>query len=230
MLKNQFVNTENVAGLRMVCETFCNPSSILGPSLAVVTGPPGRGKTESAKYFSAHTNAIYVPPMTNRTPFMFAQEVVFEMTGEKPGRLSTCLDVIAREMVRERRVIFVDEADLLRFSILEMCRNMNERFTCPIVFIGESGLSGKLAKERRMVSRIRYSMEFGPISPADVSLYFEKAMNVRLSPSDITLIQRHSQGDWRPVLIIAISLDHAMTASDLTEVPEGLIRQIIHAQ
>ena len=121
----------------------------------------------------------------------------------------------------------IDEADLLKFSILEMCRNMNERFVCPIVFIGETGLAAKLSKERRMSSRIRCKMEFNPVSQADISLYFEKSLDLGLSPSNVTLVQRHSKGDWRPILTLAVFIERAMTASGLTEIPEGLVRQII---
>jgi len=230
MLRNVFIATENASNFERICNELRDPTSLIGPSLAQVTGPAGRGKSEAAKRRAVQTNDIYLPPMNQRSPLMLLREIEFELAKEKHGRIETCLDVIGQEMGRERRLIIIDEADLLKFSILEMCRNMNERFACPIVFIGETGLAGKLARERRMASRLRCKMAFDPVTQADISLYFENALGFPLTPSDIALVQRHSKGDWRPILTLAVFIDRAMAASGLTEIPEGLVRQIIDDQ
>jgi len=151
-----------------------------------------------------------------------------ELAKTKHHRIEDCLAVIGQEMGRERRVVMVDEADLLKFSILEMCRNINERYACPFVFIGEMGLAGKLERERRMTSRLRRKMTFNPVSQADIYLYFESALRLSLPPSDVALIQRYSKGDWRPVLTLAVSVERAISASGLKEIPDGLIKEIIN--
>jgi len=227
MLKNVFLTTENVSIFEGFCDELRDPSSLVGPSLAQVIGPAGRGKTEAAKRRAVKTNDIYIPPMILRSPGAFLREIEFELAKTKHHRIEDCLSVIGQEMGRERRVIMIDEADLLKFSILEMCRNINERYACPFVFIGEMGLAGKLERERRMTSRLRRKMTFNPVSQADISLYFENALGSALSPPDVAMVQRYSKGDWRPVLTLAVSIDRAISASGLREIPDGLVKGII---
>jgi len=230
MLKNTFLISENVLTFKGINDELRDPASLNGSSCAQVTAPAGAGKSETAKWIAVNSNDIYIPPMNQRTPLMLLREIEFELVKEKHYRIETCLDVIGQEMGRERRVIMLDEADLLKFSILEMCRNINERYGCPFVFIGENGLAGKLARERRMTSRLRRKMTFDPVSQADISLYFENALGLSLPPSDVALVQRHSKGDWRPVLTLAVSIDRAIFASGLKEIPKGLVGQIINEQ
>jgi hypothetical protein len=50
-LKNEFIETANVIKFNNVCAELADPTSMIGPSIAMVTGPAGRGKSESAKYY-----------------------------------------------------------------------------------------------------------------------------------------------------------------------------------
>lgn len=226
-MKNVFVSTENFSELETVCGNLRDPSSFSGPSLAQVIAPAGRGKSEAAKRIAAHTNDIYIFPWNQRTAFMLLKEICFELAMEKPGRMDLCLSLIEKEMARERRLIMIDEADLLKMSILEMCRNLNERCSCPIVFIGESGLSGKLAKERRMSSRIRFKMEFKPVTQADIAVYFEESLGATVPSPEVALAQKYAEGDWRPIQTLGLAIYRAISSSNLTEIPQGLVRKII---
>ena len=123
--------------------------------------------------------------------------------------------MIADEMSRERRLVLLDEADLLPMPVLEMVRNLNDRYGCPILLIGEDGLRGRLASRRRLSSRIRRRMQFEPIGARDVALFFRKALESAVSPDAVAMIQRYSQGDWRPVVTLAADIERAMLASGL---------------
>lgn len=225
-LKNIFIRTGNVGDFEKGFWELQDRTSV-GPSMGLGSGPAGRGKTETSKKMAVKSSAIYLPPWNQRSPLMLLRELCFELAKETPGRIDSCLNVISREMTRERRLIIIDEADLLPYSILEMLRNLNERYSCPIILIGEAGLEGKLGARRRLSSRIRWKMEFKPVTQADISLYFRKALDLEISASDTALVQRHCKGDWRPVLTLAVSIHRAMRASGLNELPKGLVRQVI---
>ena len=227
MLRECFVTTENVVKFDEICDELQDPMGLIGPSMAQVTGPAGRGKSEAAKRRAVRTNAIYLPPMNQRTPLMLLREITFELNQSKPGRIEICLDLISREMAKEPRLVIVDEADLLPMPLLEMLRNVNERYSCPIIVIGEDGLVGRLAARRRLSSRLRLKMEFGPVNQPDVGLFFNKTLDLDLIPKVAAIIQRFSGGDWRPILSLAASVDRAMAASALKELSEDFIKRII---
>lgn len=226
-MKNEFLETVNVNKFNAICQELEDTASLIGPSLAMVTGPAGRGKTEAAKHRAIHSSAIYIPPMNNRTPTMVLREIAFELCKLRPTRSETCLAVIGEEMAKERRIIFIDEADLLPMPILEMLRNVNERYACPVMLIGEDELKGRVESRRRISSRIRRRMEFTPVAQQDVSFFFKRCLDLKLSPEVTAMIHKHSKGDWRPVLTLAIGIERSMRASSLDEVSLEMVKDVL---
>lgn len=225
-MKNEFIETSNTKKMDDICSELISPEGLIGPSLAMVTGPAGRGKTEAARHYAVRTEAVYLPPLNVRSPVMLLREIAFELGKIRPYRMDGCLTVIADETMKSRRLIIVDEADLLAMSILEMLRNINERFSCPILLIGEDELKGKIASRRRLVSRIRRRMEFSPINQADIAYFFQRALEQKIGPDLAATIQRRSNGDWRPVLTLAIGIERAMRASGKDEVTAEMIKNV----
>ena len=69
-MKQEFIETANTKKFNELCSELADRSSLIGPSLAMVTGPAGRGKTEAAKHHATQTDAVYIPPLNTRTPAM----------------------------------------------------------------------------------------------------------------------------------------------------------------
>jgi DNA transposition AAA+ family ATPase len=226
-MKNEFIETININKFQKICEELENPDALIGPSLAMVTGPAGRGKTEAAKHYAIHGNAVYIPPMNICTAPMLLREIAFELGDVRPRTSEVCLDVIGKEIAKERRLIIIDEADLKPMAILEMLRNINERYACPIVLIGEDRLKGKIESQRRLASRVRRRMEFAPISQQDIAYFFKKCMTLKLLPDVSLAILKHCRGDWRPVLSCAIGIERAMKASNFKETTVEMITDVI---
>ena len=108
-MKNEFIETVNVNKFNKICDELEDTASLIGPSLAMVTGPAGRGKTEAAKHRAIHSGAVYIPPLNTRTPAMVLREIAFELGKLRPTRSETCLAIINEEMSKERRIIFIDQ-------------------------------------------------------------------------------------------------------------------------
>jgi DNA transposition AAA+ family ATPase len=229
-MKNEFIETINISKFQKMCQELEDKDALIGPSLAMVTGPAGRGKTEAARHYAIHGNAVYIPPMNIRSGPMVLREIAFELGGVRPMRSDACLEIIAAEMAKERRIIFIDEADLLQMAILEMLRNLNERCACPVVMIGEEGLKGKIESRRRLASRIRSRsrIEFAPISPQDIGFYFKRCLGLNKVSADVlAAIHKHCRGDWRPVLTCAIGIERAMNASNLKECSIEMVTDVL---
>ncbi len=226
-MKNEFIETANVNKFNALCGELADPTSLIGPSLGMVTGPAGRGKSEAAKRFATQTDALYIPPLNIRTPAMVLREISFELAKVRPNRSDACLAVIGDEMMKDRRLILIDEADLLPMIVLEMLRNINERYACPVLLIGEDDLRGKVASRRRIASRIRRKLEFGPVTQQDIAYFFKRSMDLKITPEHAAPIHKHSNGDWRPVLTAAIGIERAMKASNLTEIAPELVKDVL---
>jgi len=226
-MRECFLVTENVNKFDDLCMEMEDRRSLIGPSMAMVTGPAGRGKSESAKKYAVNSGAVYIPPMNKTSATMLLGEITLDLAKVMPGRVAGCLEVIQAEMAKRRRLVIVDEADLVPMPLLEMLRNINERYSCPILLIGEDGLTRKLASRSRIWSRIRRRMAFEPITQSNIVLFFRKAMEVNISTGATELIQLHCEGDWRPVLKVAVDIERALEASGLTEIPEDLVRDIV---
>ena len=229
-MNNTFIPTVNVTKFQKICQELEDSMSLIGPSLAMVTGPAGRGKSEAAKHYAIHSNAIYIPPMNTRTPTMVLREIAFELGKIRPQRSDACLNIIAEEMAKERRIIFIDEADLLPMQILEMLRNLNERYACPVLLIGEDELKGKIESRRRLSSRVRRRMEFTPVMQQDVAFFFKTCLDLIISAEVASAIHKESRGDWRPVLTTAIGIERAMKASGLKECTMELVKDVLKSK
>jgi len=225
-MRNEFIQTQNITKFNDICAELEDPQSLIGPSLAMVTGPAGRGKSEAAKQYAARGTAIYLPPLNIRSAPMLLREITFELCKVRPGRSETCLTIIGDEMGKDRRLIIIDEADLLAMQVLEMLRNLNERHSCPVLLIGEEGMKGKIESRRRLSSRIRRKMEFAPLTQPDIVLFLRKALDIKPAPEVVTALHKHSNGDWRPVLTASIAIERAMRASGLTEVSIDLVKEV----
>ena len=130
-------------------------------------------------------------------------------------------------MGRRRRLIILDEADLLGIKVLEMMRNLNEVHAFPIVLIGEDKLVGRIYSRRRLSSRIRRKMDFDPISQHDIAFFLRQSFGLQASPEIISPIHRYSNGDWRPVLTVAAGIERAMQASGLNEPTITMVKDVI---
>lgn len=226
-MKQEFIRTGNTKKFEEMCQEMTATESLIGPSLAMVTGPAGRGKTEAAKHYAVNSDAIYIPPMNIRSPAMVLREISFELAGMRPARTDACLNIIGDEMSKNRRLIMIDEADLLEMKCLEMLRNVNERFACPILLIGEEELKGKIGSRRRLSSRMRRRTEFGPISREDITFFFHSSLGVKASADVTSAIHKHANGDWRPVLTTAIALERSMKASGINNITVEMVHDAI---
>lgn len=222
-MKPEFVETSNTREFTEIANELTDRGSLIGPSLAMITGPEGRGKSEAAKHYAVNSEAIYIPPLNIRTPVMVLRDIAFELAQVRPGHSDACLSIIGEKMERHRRLIMIDEAGGLCMAAIEMLRNINERFACPIMLIGENDLKQKVTSRGRLASRIRRRLEFGPISQSDIAFFFKQALGVKVTPDITAPIHRYCKGDWRPVLTAAIGIERAMKASGIAEITAEIV-------
>ncbi|MFA5075617.1 MAG: ATP-binding protein [Candidatus Babeliales bacterium] len=227
-MKNEFIDTENTIKFNSICAELEDALSLIGPSLAMITGAAGRGKTEAAKHYAVNSSAVYIPPMNVRSPTMLLQEITFELAGLRPARKNLCLAIIGDEMSKNRRLIMIDEADLIEMRCLEMLRNINEDYSCPIMLIGEDSLKGRIYSRPRIKDRTRCSMEFMPPSLENVAFYFKRNFSLTLNKDVCAAIHKHGKGTFRRVVKFAVYVEQAMQASNVKDISPELAQMVIN--
>lgn len=225
-MRDVFVATENVVKFEEALAELVDRGG-RGPSMLTVTAQAGRGKTEAAKRHAAQSEAIYLAPQIVRTPFMLLRDICFELAKVRPGSSDRCLRLISTEMGKKRRALIVDEADLLSLRHLEMLRNLGENELIPVVLIGEDALNATVEQRRRLFSRLFRRIEFGEVRQADVALFFEKSLELKIDAPTAKLLAEHGGGDWRPLYKAAQDIEQAMIASGADRLTYDLAKKVL---
>ncbi len=222
-----FVKTQNYSQFEEIAEEMLSPNSEIGPTLAMVTGRAGRGKTEVCKFYAVNSSALYIRSLPVMSPNMVLREICFELGGTRPHTAAACVTLIEDEMGRNRRLIIFDEADLVSIDVLETLRGVNERAGCPIMLIGEEDLKRKVEKRTRIASRIRRKMDFAPITQGDIALFYSQALGMTLTPDVLKELYKKSGGDWRPMVKVAADIERAMKASGTETITVKMLEDLL---
>jgi len=225
-MKDTFVPTRNHQRLTALCDELLDGPG-RGVEMAEVIGRSGRGKTTSAeKIFSVNENTVYVLYQEAWSHTELLRDITFRLCGVRPRFRQVCFDMIQNEMAAKRRIILVDEADRMPLKCLNILRNIHDICKIPVVFIGEDELKPKLARERRLMSRLRDIIEFGPITGADIVVFFRQSLDAQLPSKSAVKLLQHSKGDFRNVLTQAVKAERIMKASGITTLTERIVDEI----
>ena len=191
--------------------------------LGLVTGPAGRGKTDTAIKHASHNGCIYLRMhkiwRTSELEFLkrFCMELGLE---EPPKRKGPCYYFILDQLRNDPRPVFLDELEKLPRSFLDVIRDISDETAAPFVLIGEAGLEALCLENKRVWSRIFQSMKFAPISAPDIMLYTRESTGMALNPQAAQILHKGSGGDFRLVkrnVISLVQIANSRGTADVTE-------------
>jgi len=160
-------------------------------------GPPGVGKTLSARHyarwdlvevqnpFDSQTpiprelaecrTLLYTPAVTN-TPRSVSTELADSRITLKGvvGRAGHPAETMEAPMYHDRcELILVDEADRLKMPSLETLRDQYDREGFGLILIGMPGLEKRLARYPQLYARIGFAHAFRPLSHEEMSFILQ---------------------------------------------------------
>jgi len=213
MRKDVFIETGNVTEFRRKIRTL--EDTVEGETgFALVYGQAGRGKTETARNYYAQNGGIYLRVMGGWTKTAFVQALCLLTSGESPANFAVCKRRVIESLDAAPRTIFVDEADRLHVERIDDLRDIHDMTGAPVVLIGELEMKGLLGERRRIWSRVKQVIEFGPVSEEDVAILAEEAAGLEVAPEAGALIVRRADGDFRLVWTLLGHLEKAAKARD----------------
>jgi len=225
MRDDVFIATVNYQKMKALCDELLGP--VLGVELSAVLGRAGRGKTTAAeKIFTDNPQTVYVLYQEGWTFLELLREVAFKLCGLRPRFRQVCFEMIQSELASKRRVIMVDEADRMNLKCLNVLRNIHDICRVPIMLIGEESLEGNLGRERRLISRVRNTIVFEPVTQADVVVFYMDTIEQKLSPDMAAVLLKYSNGDFRRVLTSAVTAAKIMKASGIATITDAVIKEV----
>jgi DNA transposition AAA+ family ATPase len=224
-MKDIFIPTQNYQKMQALVNELMGPA--LGVEMAAITARAGRGKTTAAeRIYATNTRTVYVLYHEDWSYTELLREVAFRLCGTRPRFRQVCFEMIQSEMASTRRLIMVDEADRMNLKCLNVLRNIHDVCKVPVLLIGEDDLKNKLGKERRLISRLRNTLSFEPVSQADVVVFYKNALGMPITPDMAGKLMKHSQGDFRNVLTDAVAIERTMKASSIEAVTDRIVGEI----
>lgn len=224
-MKEVFIATQNFQKMQALCDELLGPA--LGVEMAAVLGRAGRGKTTAAeRIFAQNPRTVYVLYHEDWPYNELLREITFRLCGERPRLRQKCFDMIQGELSAMRRIIMVDEADRMNLKCLNVLRNIHDVCKVPILLIGEEVLARNLARERRLISRVRCMMSFEAVSQADVAVFFNQAMGQKLSPEMAARLLKAASGDFRRVLTAAVRAERLMKSTGLNTITDRIVDEV----
>jgi len=224
-MRSVFIETENVSRFRKAV-SLLEDMEKGQPGFMVAYGRAGRGKTFAAQNYFAEHGGIYIQVWQGWTQTAFLQQLCFEVNGTRPRSSNACKIRIVEELSKEKRTIFVDEADRLHIHRLEDLRDIHEATGAPVVLIGEEELLGMVSSQRRLWSRVTQEVKFGPVSGTDIISFALEAADLVVEPDASALIKQRSGGDFRVVRNLIQDLEEMAKARETNTITVKMVRSL----
>lgn len=157
---------KNVAAmLALVARVQDRPRHL--PGIGAMFGWSGLGKSIATAHAANHYRGVLVEVRKVWTQKKFLEAVLTELGVRTfPRTAADMVELIAAQLLKGRKVLFVDEADvLLDRGYASVIQDIYESCKMPIILIGEERLSDKLGKIERLHNRV---LEWVPAQPCDM--------------------------------------------------------------
>lgn len=183
-----------------------NIKDIGAPHMAVLSGPPGFGKTQAAVYL-AHPlgkNAVFISIRMFDTTKTLAQMLALELgvVTKSQWSIATLYEAIIQRLQQLGRPLVIDEVDYIaEKSTVDFIRTIHDNTTVPIFLIGEQDLKRKLlSRHERFHDRVVVWRDAVPCDAADVKKLAEfHQPGLVFSPEVITALVSKTNGVARRV-------------------------------
>ncbi len=206
----QFVNLRNVARFKTTVDALLHARSKSGDErLGCVYGRAGRGKTRTVQAWASEHGAVYLETVRCWSELDFLKALCRELgILHPPGRRGAAFAEAVEALVREPRVVFIDELERFGQGFLEIVRDLAKISGGVVVLIGEEELPHLMKQNRRVWSRTYQAMEFEPVNGVDIVYYVGQTTGMKLSAEAVGVLLKASSGDLRIVRRDTINLVH----------------------
>lgn len=218
-MKRVFSETQNVRNFLSTVDKVRNNAEDT-PSMALVYGDPGTGKTRTATWFTnKEDRAIYCRCINNMSQHWFLETIVYE-AGEIPlYRTSNLFNQIKDLFMTRQKILVIDEIDYIcATGAVEVLRDIHDSTNVPIILIGMSLADKKLMRFKHLYDRLIGVVRFMPLSRQDIQSVITQMCEVRLSDDGIDFLIEETGGKFRSLILNIHRAEHIGRVNGLKEI------------
>lgn len=229
-MKSEFVKTTNVKNFVTLTNNLINRAEGV-PGLALVYGEPGLGKTQVVTWWAANNDAILVSAKQSMTPRWLLEEIIKEIGDIPLYKTSDLFDQITRALIKESKIIIVDEIDYLanEKSAIEILRDIHDRTKTPIIMVGMSFANKTLKRYKHLYDRFSEILHFTPFSPAEINKLITELSEVKFSPEAINYVYQAGCG-FRQIVKLINKAESVAEANSLSEINLKCINNLLRKE
>lgn len=233
----KFIQTANVRNLTGAMNALMNrpPKT---PGLAVVHGPAGRGKTESAIWYCGNRGGRYLVANPLWTPRWMLCDLYAVLKGLKTANFTSAKAAFwecHQLMKTDSLPVFIDEADQIahKLPLLEALRNLVDGTGTPIVCVGTDQIFVQLQQREQFASRVYQVVTFEALCLDEVKMAAAELGGLNLDDAAAKALLEACGGYFRDLVVALGILVQAATASGTKEpdakMVQGLSRRVMRA-
>lgn len=193
---------KNIALMQEAVEGMLRRNDIL-PSMAVVYGPSGYGKSIAGKYVANEVGAVYLEAGDSWSKKKLLNQILEQLNLPiRAETLSAKTDRIIENLKYETRAIIIDEFDYcITKRMLGIIREIHDKAKAPIILIGEELMPFKLKEVERFDNRILNFIPLEKLDISDASMLAEGLTKIKIEADLLEKVVEASKGVARRIVV-----------------------------
>lgn len=227
-MKKKFVKTQNVKNMISLMNNIqSRPEGV--PGMALIYGEPGLGKTQAVLWWALQNDAVFIRS-TNLMSSRWLLEEISEELGEMPYyKYSDLFKQITAQLIREPRVIIVDEIDYLASDTrtIETLRDIHDKTNVPILLVGMGRADKKLMRYKHLYDRLSNVLKFEPFTKDDIKSIITQLCEIEITDCGINFIFNQTNR-FRQIVKFINKAEQVAKANNLSILDELTLKEFIN--
>lgn len=173
-MQEKFIKTENYITMHDLITRLVELDGN-AERMGLAFGHFGLGKTFALERIAAEFDAILLRTNQTWTVASTLRLLAEELAIDIRGKSSDVMDRVIYEMMRNPRVIIIDEIDTLlpanKFPVLELFRDIHDQVKNVFLMVGMESCDGRLKMHKHFYSRIVGKAKFKDIPRSDIEKF-----------------------------------------------------------
>lgn len=183
-MRNKIAITKNI--MTYILKMSATKEELLesGEGMAVLRGDAGVGKTLGTTYVAVKTSGVFVRAQRVWKEASMLSKILVEL-GVKKEHQSMFIqwkqDLVIEMLKKRHRPLFIDEADYLSMSMLDILRDIHDEAKVPVVIICMEDMQQGLLRNPRFARRITHDIELQPMDTEDARNVMQTVFEAKIA-------------------------------------------------